>query len=111
MGTIVKHRSFPLFAFANTQTQTGTFTINIAPAPIVAQTSLYRVYGATMVKIGIQSFRHRPMPDGPEEEVDFGGFGQWPSTIGHDRVTSVTFGVWAGKGNQLEGHADLYWWG
>ena len=111
MVTIVKHRSFDLFAFAGSKTQTGTFTLNIAPANIVAQTSLFRVYGAEMVKIGIQSFRHRPKPDGAEKEVDFGGFGQWPSTIAHDRVTSVTFGVWAGgKGNQLEGHADVYWW-
>ena len=35
MATIFKHRSFDLFANANTQTWTGTFTLNIAPAYIV----------------------------------------------------------------------------
>ena len=112
MATIFKYRSFDMFAFSSNGSITGTFTYNIAPAFIVAQTSLFRVYGREMVKIGIHSFRHRPRSDGPEEQVDFGGFGQWPSRIAHDRVTSVTFGVWAGgEGDQLEGRADLYWWG
>jgi hypothetical protein len=112
MATIVKHRWFSMFAFSGDESVTGTFTLNTAPAFIVAQTSLFRVYGREMVKIGIAGFRHRPEPDGPEEEVDFGGFGQWRGTIGHDRVTSITFGVWAGsEGDQLEGHANLYWWG
>jgi hypothetical protein len=112
MASIFKHRSYDLFAISDgDENISGIATYNMAPAYIVAQASLYKVHGRAMHKIGIRSFTHRPTQDGPEKTVDFTEFyWNWPSTIGHDRVTSVTFGVFVSADNELEGHADLYWW-
>jgi hypothetical protein len=104
---IVMHRWVGLKSIGNF---VGSATLNFPPSPAFAQASLNFTLGGGTQKVGIVSFRFRK-PDGSDGQVDFGGWTSWPSTTGHERMTSVTFGVATGSNQQLDGIGNVFFWG
>lgn len=108
---IVQHRAHGFWGWGADTGFTGSITVNMAPAFISAQAGYHMVSGGGLHKVGIKSFRHRPSSDGAEQNVDFGGWPDWRHTIGHDRVTSVTFGIALGAHQEAHAYGNLFWWG
>lgn len=88
-----------------------TTTINFAPGTIQAQVCLTRTEGGGWQSTGIQGYRHRPDPDGPEKVVDFGSYGNWRTIVGIvERMTSVTWGIALGSDQGATARLDILWW-
>jgi len=104
---IVGHNFFRLAARGSF---IGTVTANFPPSGVVAQASLNYTLGGGTQKVGIVSFRFRPTPDGAEQQVNFGGWPNWPATVNADRMTSVTFGVASGSNQELDGIGNVFFW-
>jgi hypothetical protein len=108
---IVGHQAHSFWGWGADTGFTGSITINIAPAYISAQVGYHMLSGEGLHKIGIKKYRQRPTTDGPEQEVDFGSWPNWPHTIGANRVTSVTFGITLGAHQEAHCYGNLFWWG
>jgi hypothetical protein len=76
-----------------------TREINFPPNIVGAQAALHGATGAGTQFTGIQHIRRR-LPDGSDQNIDFGSWLQWPPAIWNTDVTAVTFGLATGVDQQ-----------
>ena len=87
----------------------GTVTVNMAPSNVAAQVGLQQTIDDGVHQVGIVSYRFRPTLDGPEQQVDFGGWPFWASTVFVARMTSITFGV-ANATGSMRAYGNIFFW-
>jgi hypothetical protein len=92
---------------------TGSITkeMNFAAQKAVGQISLGQADGGGLLNSGIRGFRTRPTPTGPENVTDFGpNFYNWPNTVFDQRLSSVTFALALGGGQEATGVCNIFFW-
>ena len=72
-----------------------TFEVTFAPKAASASVAMCQLYGDPGIgAIGIRLFEYRDSPSGPNKKKDFGKFfWNWPPSVYHELMTSVTFAV------------------
>ena len=108
---IVGHQVHSFWGYGADTGYTGSITVNMAPAYITAQAGYFEVDGGGLHRIGIKHYRYRLTPAGADQDKDYGDWPSWAHTIGHDNVTSVTFGIALGAHQEAHCYGNLYWWG
>lgn len=89
-----------------------TGTISFPPAYVHGTVAMTESLGDGGHFVGISGFTHRPKPDGAEQAVNFGWVSDWKSYLGgHERTTSVSWGLFAAPDCRTRGRLDLFWWG
>jgi hypothetical protein len=86
----------------------GTVTVNMAPSNVAAQVGLQQTTKNGVHQVGIVSYRFRPI-QGPEQQVDFGEWWSWASTVFVERMTSITFGV-ANATGSMRAYGNIFFW-
>ncbi|MFG2602280.1 hypothetical protein ACGFT2_01750 [Streptomyces sp. NPDC048514] len=89
-----------------------TLEMNISAQKALGQVSLGQADGAGLCNSGIRGFRTRPNPAGPEKVKDFGSnFYDWPNTVFDQHLTSVTFALALGSGQEGTAVCNIFQWG
>jgi hypothetical protein len=89
-----------------------TKEVNFGAQKAVGQISLGQADGGGLINAGIRGFRTRPTPGGAENVTDFGtSFYSWPNTVFDQHLSSVTFALALGTGQEATGVCNIFQWG
>lgn len=100
------------WAFGGDNGYSYSVQYNFSPTPSVAQTSLSVVAGGGgFCTSGITQYRIRPVPNGPDQDINFGWnyIGAFPPSVNDPNMTSVTAEMQLGGGDQ-SGYMTLNIW-
>ena len=109
---ITRQESFELHGTAGDDGGAWKKTINFAPARVSARVALVSVGGGGLSLAGIVEYSYRPDPKGADKVVHLGSdWPQWKSFVeAVDGMTSITWGIAAGAGQELHARLDLSFW-
>jgi hypothetical protein len=86
----------------------ATTEIDIPPATVGASVAVYGQGGGGPYQTGIKSYRRR-LPDGSDQNIDFGEWYSWPPVV-WDFVSSVVFANATGQDEQVWAVMRMDWW-